>query len=848
MTATAAAIRPRRLGLDLHAIDTRWEVAPVEPDETGHHALDDLEWIPASVPGTVAGAHHDAGLPIPDDLDGRDWWFRTRFDSLPAASGEEVVLRLGGIATIASIHLDGEPIGSSESMFEAHSIDVTDRVGGSHELVIRCLALGPRLAEPRKPRARWRTALVADGNLRWFRTSLLGRAPGFSPGPPAVGPWRPVTLERRSGLVVEDLRLRTNFVGNEGRLSVTAGLRSLDGSVPDGVRVELDGPSGLHGTELELTRSDAGSTARGEIRIQDVARWWPHTHGTPALHDVRLLVDRAGATLTVEAHRVGFRTLTAGPDADHDIERDGLDLHVNDTRVFARGAVWTPVDPVGLAVSHSDLRASLDLVRAAGMNMLRIAGTGLYETADFHALCDELGILVWQDLMFANMDYPFVDDSFRGAAEREVAALLDRLAQRPSTAVICGNSEVEQQVAMLGLDPSLGQEPFYRDGLLAQARAAEADAVVIPSAPFGGDLPFRPDRGVANYYGVGGYGRPLSDARLAGVRFAAECLAFSNVPDEPGIALDDPAWKSGVPRDRGADWDFEDVRDHYLPLLYAVDPTALRRNEPERYLALSRAVTGEVMAEVFGEWRRAGSPTAGGLVLWWRDVLPGAGWGLVDRGGTPKAAYHHLRRALAPRAVWTTDEGLGGVAVHVANDTPEPLVARLRIGLYRDMELPVGAGEELLEVAAQRTISRDLEAVIGQFVDASWAYRFGPPAQDLIVVTLEAVGGDPTLPIGQAFRFPVGRPLAVAPAEALGLTAEIVAADRDRTILEIASRRLAHGVRIHAEGHIPDDDAFSIEPGHARRVTLRPASPQSSFGGAVLTAVNLAGSLPVDPS
>ena len=166
------------------------------------------------------------------------------------------------------------------------------------------------------------------------------------------------------------------------------------------------------------------------------------------------------------------------------------------------------------------------------------------------------------------------------------------------------------------------------------------------------------------------------------MRFAAECLAFANVPDDEALqplaggvasAVHHPRWKAGVPRDAGAGWDFDDVRDHYLRELFGVDPVALRSTDAERYLELSRAVTGEVMAEVFGEWRRAGSPCGGGLVLWLRDLVPGAGWGVLDHRGEPKVAYHHLRRALAPVAVWITDEGLDGVAVHVANDLPVPL-------------------------------------------------------------------------------------------------------------------------------------------------------------------------------
>jgi beta-mannosidase len=842
MTMTTAPIRTRRPSLDVRPIENGWQIAtaPASPGGTG--APDGLTWLPAVVPGTVAGALRAAGQASPDDIEAGDWWFRTRIDIPPAVGGQELVLRIGGIATSSEVWLDDELVATSDSMFRALDVDLTGRTAGSRTLAIRCLALTPRLAEPRRPRARWRTALVTDGNLRWFRTSLLGRAPGFSPGPPIVGPWRPVTLERRRDIVVEDVRLRATLDGDDGVLDVRAVLRTLDGTRPSHVTVELAGPSGRHRARLEVDPADGGA-CRASLRIQRVTTWWPHTHGMPALHTVRLTVAAGLEAMTVDAGRVGFRAIAAGPDADHDVERDGLDLHVNGTRVFARGAVWTPVDPTGMTATGGELRRSLELARSAGMNILRIPGTGVYESPAFHDLCDELGIMVWQDLMFANLDYPFVDEVFRAEAASEVAAVVGGLAARPSTVVVCGNSEVEQQVAMLGLDPTIGRDPFYAETLPTIVDDARSDAIVVRSAPFGGDLPFRPDRGVANYYGVGGYRRPLSDARTSGVRFAAECLALSNVPDDPVADLADPAWKAGIPRDRGADWDFEDVRDHYLGLLYGVDPVALRNEEPARYLALSRAVSGEVMAEVFGEWRRAGSPSGGGLVLWWRDVVAGAGWGLVARDGSPKAAYHHLRRALSPIAIWTTDEGLGGIAVHVANDEPRPLVARLRVALYRDGEVLVGSAEAPLHVAPHTTIERDLEAVLGHFVDAAWAYRFGPPAQDLIVATLESIDGDPTRPVAQTVRYPVGRPSRTEPAEGLGLAAGFVKADADRTTVELLAHRVAHGVRIVVPGFVPDDDAFDLEPGHARRIDLHRIVPGARLSGGHLTATNLIGEL-----
>ncbi len=573
--------------------------------------MDILSWMPAACrarppPRCATPAQWRPGEP--HDFDAEDWWFRTSFDAGPARPGEEVRLCLDGIATVAEVYLNGERVLESDSMFATHELQLGTHLSTApgdgaphHELAICCRALAPLLAEPRRPRARWRTRLVAERNLRFFRTMLIGRAPGFAPGPAVVGPWRAVRVERRRRVAIEELALRPRIDagGDGGVLSVVARLRLLDGAPLSSVEIELDGPSGTHRAQLALSGQEEEPTARGELSVPAVARWWPHTHGEPRLHDVRLLVDEGPRRRVIDAGRVGFRELAFGTGAAHDVEQDGLDLHINGVRVFARGAVWTPLDAITLAPSEDDLRAALEQVRAAGMNMLRLPGTGAYETSAFHDLCDELGMLVWQDFMFANFDYPLQDEAFRANVTREVAEVLASLGGRPSLAVLCGNSEVEQQVAMLGLDPALGRGELFGELLPGLIGESGIDALYVPSAPCGGALPFRPDRGIANYYGVGGYRRPLEDARRANVRFAAECLAFSNVPSEPADQAtpavapperveENPVLRTGIPRDVGADWDFQDVRDHYLGLLFDLDPDVLRRADLARYLELSR--------------------------------------------------------------------------------------------------------------------------------------------------------------------------------------------------------------------------------------------------------------------
>jgi beta-mannosidase len=847
-----------RYRVDGHAREdlAAWEAAACAPGACAAPAdAAGLDWIAARVPGTAAGALRDAGrwaFGDERDFDAEDWWFRTEFEAAPAAAGEEVALRLDGVATVHEVFLNGELVASGESMFAPLAIDVGAALReGANELAIRCLALNGRLGARRKPRARWRTK-VADNRLRFFRTMLLGRCPGFAPGPAAVGPWRPVWLERRRVLALEGVSLRPRLEGDDGVLAVSATVRGLGGALASAADVVVTGADEAEAALHVIPGEDGTVELDGEVRVAAVERWWPHTHGTPHLHEVFLRVATDAGEVGIDAGRVGFRELAAGPGPGHDAAEDGLDLHVNGIAVFARGAVWTPPDFVALAAGEEELRAALEMVRGAGMNIVRVPGISAYESPRFHDLCDELGILVWQDFAFANFDYPLEDPDFRAAVEAEAAGVLAALAGRPSLAVLCGNSEVSQQAAMLGLDPALGRGELFGELLPGAVERSGADAVYLPSAPCGGALPFRPDRGVANYFGVGGYMRPLSDARLAAVRFASECLAIANVPDAAGVeaiapgaaagaVVHDPRWKAGVPRDAGSGWDFDDVRDHYLRLLFDLDPVALRRHDHERYLELSRAVSGEVMAAVFGEWRRTASPCAGGIVLWLRDLVPGAGWGLVDHAGTPKVAMHHLRRALAPRAVWMTDEGLGGVAVHVANDGSEALAATLRIGLYSG-EARVGEAEHRLDLAPHEGASFDLEELLGRFVDASWAYRFGPPAQDVIVASLEAPGAEG--PLAGATFFPAGRPLEVESAERLGLEAAVVTGADGGLALRLSAARFVGGLRIDAgAGLAPADDALDLEPGSPTVVAL--GGGGRAGGQVALTALNLQGRISI---
>ncbi len=224
---------------------------------------------------------------------------------------------------MSEVYLNRQRVLDSDSMFASYRLEVSAWLrapGAGNELVICCRALAPLLRPRRRPRARWRTRLVAEGNIRFFRTMLLGRAPGFSPGPACVGPWKPVRLECRRALTVESVRLRASLDGATGRLSVRGRLRTLRAEQALGeVSVELDGPSGTHRTSLAVgpgagSGSGSGVDVAGELVVPGVEGWWPHTHGNPALHDVRLRVDLGGEEIV--SPPAGSAFARCGPSAN----------------------------------------------------------------------------------------------------------------------------------------------------------------------------------------------------------------------------------------------------------------------------------------------------------------------------------------------------------------------------------------------------------------------------------------------------------------------------------------------------------------------------------------------------
>ncbi|SCX09217.1 hypothetical protein DSM25558_1235 [Agrobacterium sp. DSM 25558] len=780
-----------------------WTLTLTEPDAylTPVDIPIDAEEMTAPVPGTVAQALETLGKFDrfqPEPLNNLDAWYR-----LTLVSGEigPAILRFEGLATIAEIFLNGALVAHSTSMFEA--LDVAFELTGADELAICFRALAPRL-EKTGPRARWRPQMMNSQGLRLIRTTALGHMPGWCPEIHAIGPWRPISLIRDNKRAFEILSFQSQL-NEDGTGLLHISVRSKSAVI-----------------ELECTgvwvplQAAADNTFKGELRLENIEPWYPATHGKPALYDVNLRVDGQ----TQLAARTGFRRI----EIDYGADKKGFGLKINGEPVFCRGAVWTNADIVRLPGDRADYEPWLRLAAEAGMNMIRIGGTMTYETPEFFAMCDELGLMVWQDMMLANFDYPAKDEAFLAHIEQEISQLLAKTAHSPSLTVLCGGSEMYQQGAMLGLSEQFWKGPLTEEILPTHVRRLRPDIAYVPNSPFGGALPFVPNEKVGHYYGVGAYCRPLEDARRADVRFAGECLAFANVPHQrtldkylPAKPVHDPKWRARVPRDRGASWDFEDVRDHYLKLLYDVDPVILRREDVDRYLDFSRATIAEVMEATFAEWRRVGSNCQGALVWTLQDLLPGPGWGVIDSTGQPKSAFYGLKRAFRPLQINLLDEGTNGLDIHLINETPENVDAVMEIACLRDGLQPVVSGRRSISLPARAKQAIAATDLFGAFFDTTYAYRFGPPSHDVTVAKLlDAQTGEL---LADAFHFPRGRQAALHRAS---LETILTQTENGRWILHVTTDRFAHSVQIDADGFRPADDGFHLSPGAGRHVELIP--------------------------
>jgi beta-mannosidase len=804
---------------DKESLPLSWRLLGTDPNQIQSLRpthINSTSCRPVSVPGSIFEQFQEAS-------EDRDWWYFCEFELNETELNSSFHLILERLATVCEIYVNEKLIATHANMFVPLRLDLSALLTSHNYLAICFRSLNEQLKQ-RKPRPRWKTNLVKNQQLRWFRTPLLGYIPGWTPATPAIGICGPAHLKKLNHPEITSLQLTTCLKNNTGSIIV---------------KCQLDRPI----DKLFLTFNDRTYRLNAEIgslsysvqaSIDNPKRWWPHTHGETTLYSYELSVRNDSSEVRLAKGRCGFRSIVFLDDTAQTA------FIVNGHPVFCRGACWTIQNIDRFHNSKQELEQLILQAKNANINMIRIGGTMEYESDAFYDLCDEHGIMVWQDFMFANMDYPFEDEAFRANVIGEADYQARRLLKHPSIAMLCGNSELAQQASMRGIDASNHTHDFFYQDLPAICKTIQPDINYVPTTPYGGALPFHISSGLTHFYGVGAYKMQLVESGAERVQFTPETLGFSHVPSAGEVdtlfkqhtpACHTPLWKKGIPRDSGAGWDFEDIRDYYLATLYKVDPIDLRSRDTLRYLELSRSVTGELINQTMALWRSSFSKCQGALLWFYKDIIPGAGWGLLTSNGTEKPAFYYAKRAFSPLCGNLIDRGLDGLYASLINDTDTERTVQLKLDLIATPNTIVDHYSQTLTLSARSSREDSIEALLGRFRDTSNRYQFGPKQYD--VVLLQLTENQELVSQNCHFLESLDLPEIKHP------NIELSYQNEGPEALSIVSDVFLHTVCLDAPGFTFSDNYFHLAPNTPRHIEVIPQQNGGKVLKGYLSAINI---------
>lgn len=627
--------------------------------------------VPATVPGT---AHTDllaAGL-IPDPYLGENetalaWFHRSRwrYDTVlraePAEPGEHIDLVFDGLDTVASIELDGVEIGRTANMHRGYRFDVSALVTGEDQtLTVRfssALEHAERLQETIGERPR-----PYPHPFNAVRKMACSFGWDWGPDLQTAGIWKPVRLERwRTARLaaVRALATRTHLTvavdtERDGDARLVAEL-----IVGEGIRRRLP--------------LDGGPTTTAEIDVPDAPTWWPIGYGEQTLVPVTVRLLHQGDTLDRYDTRVGFRDVRL--DETPDEHGAAFTLVVNDRPVFVRGLNWIPEDHLLTRVTRARLERAVDRAAAANANLLRVWGGGIWESDDFYDICDERGVLVWQDFPLACAAYA-EEEPIRSEILAEARDNVTRLAPHPSLILWNGGNENIWGhedwgwKAALG-DLTWGARYYYEDfpALLAELDPTRPYHPGSPSSPGHDPADVHPnddrygtrheweawnrqdytfhDRFVPRFCSEFGWQAPPAWATLTETLDAADLRT-----DSAAFLLHQKAEDGNGKLDRGL------ARHMPVPDDFAAWHWATQLNQ-------ARATRHAVLH------LRSHAPRTMGSILWQlNDCWPVTSWAVVDGAERRKPAWYALRAAYAPRTPGFVTRG-GAPVLALVNDTGE---------------------------------------------------------------------------------------------------------------------------------------------------------------------------------
>jgi beta-mannosidase len=685
------------------------DACPKDPKELS--SLDQA-YIRAEVPGNVELDLMQAGI-IEDPFHGLnsrglrqyefyEWWYEREFIVPAEWRGRDLELVFHGLDTIATIWLNGEKLGETDNMLIRHRFDVSQHLkyGPSNHIVVRIGSTMNAARDYKYDPVAW--SWERRNEVLWIRKAAHMYGWDIAPRMVSAGIWRPVEIVERPANAIESLYYWTHDIG-ESKATIGVYYQfKTDTPNLDGLSLRFRGACGDSLFEFEWpTEFIAGRTL---IPIDSPKLWWPKGYGDANLYDVSCELVRDGEVIAGRTDRIGVRkaelvrTDLAGDDGD-------FHVRVNGERIMVKGSNWVPVD----ALHSRDVKRIpqvVELFDDLGCNMLRIWGGGVYEDDLLYDLCDEKGIMIWQDFAFACATYPQTEEFFE-KVRIEARDVIERVRNHPSLVIYCGDNEIDQMPPREGLKPE--DNRVSREILPQMVFKCDPYRAYVPSSPY-----VSPE---AAKYGAE-YHSHTAEQHLWGPRdyfksrFYAENTAHfigeigyhgcPNVSSIKRFISPDKLWPYGEEND---EWRLHSV-EHWQRTRRRYDRNELMINQVREYFgsipdelhdfALASQICQAEAKKFFIEHTRIRKPRCNGI-LWWNviDCWPQFSDAVVDYYFGKKLAYHYIKRVQVPVCV-IMGELEGWVhPIHAVNDTLEDVQLSYSIQDYASGEI-VSSGSRVV--------------------------------------------------------------------------------------------------------------------------------------------------------
>jgi len=657
--------------------------------------------VPAEVPGSV---YHDlltAGrIPDPFYRDNEtealklmeyDFHYSRAFQ----VDGElldcgAVLLRCEGLDTLAAVYINGAEAGRADNMHRVWEFDVKDLLREGENTIAVHFASPTRFiresyaADPADGTA---DAMEGFPSLRKAHCMF-----GWDWGPrlPDAGIWRDISLLGVDTARIRDVLVKQFHEDGRAALEIDTHIARLT-DAPAEVRVSVTAPDGT-------VLTGAGETCR--IEVPDPRLWWPAGYGGQPLYRVEVELVSGGTRLDVWSRRIGLRTMTVSRvKSEHG---ESFSHCVNGVDVFAMGMDYIPEDNLLPRVTPERTRRLLEDARAANVNTIRVWGGGYYPDDYFYNICDELGLLVWQDFMFACAVYNLTD-AFEETITAEFVDNIRRLRSHPSLALWCGNNEMEQFAGSGLWIKAMRQKSDYikmfQYIIPKVLKAEDPQAFYWPSSPSSGgdfDEPGDPSRGDVHDWDVWHGLKPFTDYRNYLFSYVSE-FGFQSFPCMETIE------SFTLPEDRNV---FSYIMEKhqrnaaangrivtYLSQNYLYPATL------DKLVYASQLLQAQAMQYGVEHWRRNRGRCMGAVIWQLNDCWPVASWAGIDYFGRWKALQYYARRFFAPVLVSCHEEGLVNqvdisvntehidprktARLNVSNETMEAFAGRIDWSLRR---------------------------------------------------------------------------------------------------------------------------------------------------------------------